>query len=104
MSAISYSVSATFPSAQVMREYIAWLEDGHVDQVIAHGAHSAVIVEIDRAGPTGPFQVEVRYIFPTRELFDRYIEQFAPALRDDGLKRFPPERGIRFERRTGRVV
>jgi hypothetical protein len=45
-----------------------------------------------------------QYIFTTRELFDRYVSTFAPALRADGLKRFPPERGITFERLVGEIV
>ncbi len=104
MSAVAYTVSVTFPTPEIMREYVEWLEDGHVDQVIAHGAHSAMIVELDRTGPKDPCRVEVRYIFPTRALFDRYIEQFAPGLRADGLKRFPAERGVTFERLTGNVI
>jgi len=99
---ICYMVVATLPDAATEREYIAWLEDGHVDAVIGHGAHSAMIVQLEPAG--GRPRVMTQYIFPTRELFDRYVAQFAPALRADGLKRFPPERGIAFERTIGEIV
>lgn len=95
-------VVATLPDAATEREYIAWLEDGHVDAVIGHGAHSAMIVRLEPAAARP--RVMTQYIFPTRELFDRYVVQFAPALRADGLKRFPPERGITFERTTGEIV
>lgn len=102
MTAIAYSVTATLPDQDLAREYIAWLEDGHVDEVIKHGAHSAMIVRITE--PKVPIQVETRYIFANRQVFDRYIDQAAPALRAEGLRRFPPDRGIRFERRLGEVM
>lgn len=102
MSAIAYTVIATLPDPQTAAEYVAWLEDGHVDAVIEGGAHSAMIVRIEQ--PSDPIQVETRYIFATRAAFERYLAQHAPRLREDGLKKFPPERGITFQRRVGEVV
>lgn len=102
MSAIAYTVAAVFPSRDLALEYVAWLEDGHIDEVIQGGAHSAMIVRITE--PEIPIRVEVRYIFSNRGVFDTYLAQHAPALRAQGLKRFPPERGIRFERTLGDVV
>lgn len=104
MARIAYTVIATFPDQRTMDEYIAWLEDGHIDQVLERGGHSAMIVRLDRAQAKDPIRCEVRYLFSTRENFDRYVEHHAPALRADGLKRFPPDRGIRFERTVGEVV
>lgn len=104
MSAIAYTVTAVFPNETIRDEYIAWLEDGHIDAVVKGGAHSAMIVKLEReAGERGP-QVEVRYIFPTRELFDRYVREFAPTLRSDGLARFGPARGVSMSRRIGEVL
>lgn len=102
MGAIAYSVIASLPDEATAREYLAWLEDGHVDQVVQHGAHAAMIVRV--LEPASPLQVETRYIFANRQAFDRYVADVAPALRADGLKRFPPERGVRFERRLGEIV
>jgi hypothetical protein len=103
MKRICYMVTATLPDEDVLADYLAFLEDGHVDAVVSHGAHSAMIVRLEPA-PGAPLRVMTQYIFPTRELFDRYIEHFAPALRADGLRRFPPERGVRFERAIGEIV
>ena len=99
---ICYMVIATLPDEATAREYTSWLEDGHVDAVISGGAHSAMIVRLEPKD--GRPRIMTQYIFPTRELFDRYVSQFAPALRADGLKRFPPERGIAFERTIGEIV
>lgn len=102
MTRICYMVVATLPDAATAQEYVAWLEDGHVDAVINHGAHSAMIVRLEPR--SGKPRVMTQYVFPTRELFDRYVAHFAPALRADGLKKFPPERGIAFERTIGEIV
>lgn len=102
MSAIAYTVTASFPDERRRAEYLAWLEDGHVDAVIAAGARSAVIVAVD--DPADPPRVQTRYIFSTRESFDRYLRQHAPGLREEGLRRFGPETGVRFAREVGRVI
>lgn len=102
MTVIAYTVSVTLPDEPTAREYIGWLEGGHLAAVIAGGATSAQIIRI-QAGAE-PNQLEVRYLFPNQQVFDRYVAEVAPALRADGVRRFPPERGIRFERRSGVVV
>lgn len=102
MAAIAYTVIATFPDPGLADEYVAWFEDGHVDAVIEGGARSAMIVRVIE--PSEPTQVETRYVFRSREDFDRYVAKVAPALRADGLRRFGPERGIRMERRLGHVL
>lgn len=103
MTAIAYTVSASIPDEPTRRDYIAWLEDGHIDEVLKHGAHSAMIVRLDRDGDAEPFRVETRYIFATRALFDRYTQQHAPALREEGKRLFIP-RGVTFSRTIGEVV
>jgi hypothetical protein len=102
MPAIAYSVIATLPDEATASEYTAWLRDGHVDAVVQAGAHSGMIVRIREPG--APIQVETRYIFATRGLFDRYVEHTAPRLRGEGLVRFPASRGVTFERRVGEIL
>lgn len=103
MSAIAYTVKATFPDETLRGEYIAWLENGHVEAVIRGGAHSAMILKFE-TGAGGKPAVETRYIFPTREVYERYVREVAPALRADGLSRFGPERGVTMERTVAEVV
>ncbi|MGH7245139.1 MAG: DUF4286 family protein [Phycisphaerales bacterium] len=102
MSAIAYTVFATLPDEPTAREYIGWLEGGHIAQVIQGGATAAQIIRVQSTAET--IQLEIRYLFPNQQVFDRYVAEVAPALRADGLRRFPPERGIRFERRSGLIV
>jgi len=101
---ICYQVVATLPDEPTAHEYIAWLQDGHVDQVLAAGAHSALMVRLDPELPATHPRVMTQYIFSTRDTFDRYIALHAPALRADGLSRFPPARGITFARHQGVVL
>ncbi len=108
MSTTLYAVIATLPSEEVGREYIAWLEEGHVDQVIEGGAQSAMIVELEPDATEvlapGAMQVMTQYVFSTRSAFDRYVERSAPKLRAEGLAKFGPERGIKMRRMVGRVA
>jgi hypothetical protein len=97
-------VIATLPTQAVADEYVAWLEDGHVDQVINHGAHAAMIVRLEDGGEGPSRRVMTHYVFSTREIFDRYVQHHAPALRADGLKRFSPERGVKMERLVGEIA
>lgn len=76
--------------------------DGHIQSVIGGGALKGDIIRI--TDPAIPVQVETRYLFPNRQAFDRYTQTTAPMLRAEGLRRFPPERGVIFQRRLGEVV
>lgn len=103
MARIAYTVMATLPDEATAKAYIAWLEDGHVDAVVAGGAHSGMIVRLE--GPAGgPVRVETRYVFATRHLYEHYLEHVAPALRAEGMRKFGPERGVKYERTLGEIL
>jgi hypothetical protein len=102
MSAIAYTVIATLPDAPTAAEYIHWLETDHLHKVISAGATRGQIVRIEQ--PAEPHQVETRYQFSDRQRFEEYLKTAAPGLRAEGLERFPPERGVKFERRVGTVM
>jgi len=93
----TYTVSCTFQTDSIAQEWIAWLRDEHLADVLKAGALDAEVVRID--GPT--IKAEVRYHFASREAFTTYDRDQAPRLRAEGLKRFPPERGLFYERSTG---
>ena len=97
---IAYTVSAEFTSVDVAAEWVEWLETEHLAHVIEAGALDAEIVRIDGDG----IRFEVRYHFLDRDAFKQYEAEHAPALRAAGLKRFPPERGVKLTRSLGEVV
>jgi hypothetical protein len=99
---IAYTVSCTFTDAAVGDEWIAWLRDEHLAEVraAAPGILDAEVIRFDGT----PLRCEVRYHFASREAFDAYERDHAPRLRAEGLKRFPPQRGLKYERTLGEVV
>lgn len=103
MPRLVYTVTARLPDAAWAERYVAWLIGGHTAAVVRGGALGADVVRLDPGADPGR-TVEARYLFPDRATFDRYIADFAPALRAEGLALFGPATGVQFERRTGELV
>ena len=104
MPSILYTVRTTCRDVQTRGRYLAWLSPNHLAQVLAGGATSARIVLPDRAGDPALAVVEVQYVFPSRKAFDTYVRDHAPALRADGLKHFPPDSGLTFDRQVAEIA
>lgn len=101
---IAYTVSASFDDARIAQEWLDWLRDEHLADVLAAGALDAAVIRLDSAaGGGGSVRCEVRYHFESRAAFAAYERDHAPRLRTEGLKRFGPERGIKYERSLGDV-
>jgi hypothetical protein len=129
---IAYTVRCTFSDAAVAEEWCRWMVEGHLAGVCAAGAVRAELVRLDvpatavtatpgtHAEPKSddaratsksvvkstPDAVtyEARYLFRNRDDFRRYEAESAPALRAQGLVRFPLERGLVYERTTAEVL
>ena len=99
MSKVAYTVTCRIGDPGKAERWLSWLTGGHIAEVIAGGAESARVVRLD-----GACAFEVRYIFPDRAAYDRYIADHAPRLRAEGLKLFPPEEGFSYGRTVGTVV
>jgi hypothetical protein len=97
---IAYTMSAAFTDVRVAKEWIAWLQGGHIDEVIRGGASDAELVEMDGDDR----RYEVRYHFPSRDAFRAYEQDHAPRLRAEGLAKFPTSRGITYARSTGIIL
>jgi len=104
MPKILHTVRATLPTLQLRGRYLSWLVPDHVLAVKASGATDVRVVLPDRTGDTAPATVEVQYVFPTRKAFDIYVRDHAPVLRADGLKHFPPETGISYDRQVAEIA
>ena len=96
----AYTVRCVIDDADVAAEWIAWMRDTHLADVVAAGALSAELVRLDGESIT----CEARYAFQSREAWERYDREEAPRLRAEGLDAFPLSRGLRYERSTGVVV
>lgn len=104
MPSILYTVRTTCPSSQIRGRYLSWLSPNHVVELMKCGATAVRIVLPDRTSDTAPAVVETQYTFPSRKTFDDYIRDHAPALRADGLKHFPPDSGITYERQVAEIA
>lgn len=96
----AYIVRCEFADPTVGEAWAAWLRDEHLADVCNAGALDAEVIRVD----TEPTCYEVRYHFASRDAFATYERDHAPRLREEGLKRFPPERGVTYTRTTGEVV
>lgn len=101
MSPYSYVVHVEVDDAQTAEAFVAWLSGGHLAAVVRGGALSGEVVALEGAPA---HRLEVRYRFATAEDFTRYEATAAPALREEGRRLFPPERGVRMRRSTGTVL
>jgi hypothetical protein len=101
--AYAYTVVGDFDDVQVAEEWLGWLAHGHLQAVLAGGALAAEVVRVEPTG-SAPRRLEVRYRFADRAAFERYERDAAPALRADGLARFPASRGVRLTRSQGEVL
>jgi hypothetical protein len=99
MKKIEYTVACTFENPVLAARWLAWLEDHHLADVCAAGAIQARVVRPDG----DPIRLEVRYLFPSRQTFDTYLRDHAPRLRQEGLREFPLELGLAYERFVGEV-
>jgi len=97
---IAYTVRCTFPDEATADEWVAWLRREHLADVMKGGARSAQIIRLDGTSTA----CEVRYLFASRAAFATYEREHAPALREEGLRRFPLERGLSYERSVGEIV
>jgi hypothetical protein len=110
MPRLLYTVRVSCNDLQQRGRFLSWLVPSHVEAVKAAGA-KAVRVNLYEADPVAspgsPASrpaVENEYVFPSRKAFEVYLRDHAPALRADGLKHFPPESGVTFERKLGEVA
>lgn len=105
---ILYSVTASLPDEPTAQAYIGWLGNGHVEAVLKCGASRGWVVRVLPDDPTPratqPVRVRSSYLFPSRDAYETYVREHAPALRADGLARFGPERGVTMVRELSEVL
>jgi hypothetical protein len=81
---VLYAVKATCADEPTRDRYLRWLVDRHVAMVLATGLPTqAWVLKLDE-----PNTVQTQYVFPSREHFDIYVRDHAPALRTEGLELF----------------
>lgn len=102
---VQYAVLATLPTLELRDQYREWLSHGHVQEVVACGARSAMVVMLDAGeGVGGVWRVLAVYRFPSQASLDRYLRHDAPRLRAQGQALFGPPTGVTFSRWSGPII
>jgi antibiotic biosynthesis monooxygenase (ABM) superfamily enzyme len=85
---IVYEVNLVVREA-IHADYRAWLA-GHIEEMLAlPGFVSAEILDqIEPASPQGTRALTVCYRIADRASLDRYLDEHAPRMREDGQRRF----------------
>lgn len=93
-----YTVTASMDDA-VKAEYMAWLNDGHIQKIVNDGGARSARVE-DYGSADGVSTVQSIYVFESRSAYDEYDAAVAPGLRADGKARFidNPDKTVTFSR------
>lgn len=100
---IEYTVTAEFDELAVASEWVRWLQDGHLADVLAGGATRGTIVRLEPSSER-PLAFQARYRFPSMAAFTTYEQTVAPKLRAEGLAKFPASRGVRMSRALAEVL
>ena len=110
----AYIVKCSFaPNASsVADDWLAWLSDQHLVDVMEAGALSAEVIELDSndyaeaVQDPGPIarSFEIHYRFSSRADFESYESRHAPRLRAEGLAKFPLALGLTYHRATGEIL
>lgn len=98
----SYVVCCAFSDEAVRDRWLAWLAEEHCADVCRAGALSAELVALDPQGGAD-FEIEIHYVFASRQSFEVYERDEAPRLRAEGL-RFKGTDDVRFSRKTGEII
>lgn len=99
---ITYEVNL-FVQREIEAEFRAWL-DLHVREILAlPGFTGARVFErMEPAPGADEFVLCTQYQLPDQAALERYLREFAPAMRADGLQRFGDR--FRAERRVLRKI
>jgi hypothetical protein len=100
---IVYTVTSDV-EAHAAPEWLAWMRNSHIPEVLATGCFSGCrIAELEEpAPPPGYVTFVCEYTAPTAAILARYLEQFAPALRQSATARYGA--AVRATRTVRRVI
>jgi hypothetical protein len=95
---VEYEVGIEFDTS-IAGTWLPWLE-AHIGQMLALPGflHAEVWRIGDPAPPGGRTALCVRYRLASAAALDRYLAEFAPAMRAEGLQRFATQ--VSFARRV----
>jgi hypothetical protein len=93
-----YEVRAMMSDARTADEWLSWMRDKHLADVVTAGARRGRVVRLDDS----PLSFAAQYEFADRAVFERYLQDHAPRLRAEGLARFGDR--VQYKRSSGDIV
>ena len=99
MTRLLYEVTAAVQDHRLLDDWVRWMRETHLAEVVAAGAESGRLVQVD--GATSTFLCQ--YEFTSRAALDRYLSDHAPRLRAEGAARFDAQQ-VSYARRTGEIL
>lgn len=83
-----YNVTVNIDES-VHNQWLEWMQNKHIQEIIDTKCFSSarlvkVLVEEEMGGVT----YSVQYFAPTKELLQKYYQEYAPAFREEGLRMF----------------
>lgn len=100
---IVYAVTSEV-EAGTAREWLAWMRETHVPEVLATGCFTGgrIAQLLDPPPPAGFVTFVLEYEAPTEALLTRYLAQHAPALRQSHTARYGAS--VRATRTVRRLI
>ena len=96
---VLYEVTAVLRDEVVARDWVRWILDVHIAEVVEAGATSGRLLQIDDT----PHTYVVQYEFASRDSLETYLLRHARRLREAGALRFGPI-DVTYSRRTAAIV
>lgn len=87
MSEIFYNVTVSV-SEDVHEDWLAWLKREHIPEVLTTGMFLRATLLRVHAFEQGGYTYAVQYVCPDMAHYERYLQDFAPALRAQTEKRY----------------
>ncbi|MBC7947150.1 MAG: DUF4286 family protein [Chitinophagaceae bacterium] len=83
---IVYNVTTKL-EPEIVDAWLAWLRDTHIPDIVATGCftHAVILHLIDTDDAEGPTYA-VQYHAKNKEDYERYIEKYAPSMREKAVK------------------
>lgn len=91
---VLYRVRCAFDDPAVAQRWADWLHAEHFADLMAVGARRCEVYRLDGEGCA----LEAQYLFDDRAALDAYVRDHADRLRAEGLRHFPLDFGLRYER------
>lgn len=99
MTRIMYEVTATITDPSITDDWIRWIAEQHINDILQAGATHGRLVRLD--DPRNTFVVQ--YEFPSRQAYEHYQAAHAPRLRAESARRFEPAQ-VSYTRRSGEIL